>query len=543
MNLNRLHHQPKKSLNLRTKLILLISFLVICILITLGILTSQFLSKTIENQIGKRALGMAMAVAKTEAIIDAFELDDPSSTIQSIVDPIQEETGAEYIVVGNKKGVRYSHPKPDRIEKKMVGGDNDRALLKGESYVTKKTGSLGLSVRGKVPIENKNGDIIGVVSVGFLNKDIQAIIKDEQIYVWLMIFLALLIGVIGAIIISHYIKKLLFNMEPEEISELVLQKEAILQSTKEGIIAINNKGEPTMVNKAALTILNSKDLTDTSIQPNHIKKIMHIFSNLKELQSKQNIEMLIGNTIVLVNCTLMKEKENIIGAVATFRSKTDIEHITKELSQIKQYANALRSQAHEFSNKMYTILGLLQLNKINQAKRFILHESDIQRNWLSFLTNNVADPLIHGLLQGKYNQANELGIRFQIDDNSSLSCKLRGKKQEALLTSLGNVIDNALESLQQSTVNEKLVSIYFTDVNKDIIFEIEDSGQGISEQHINHLFEQNFSTKKTFGRGYGLAISRKQLHGVNGEITYEKSNLGGALFTIIIPKENEGDKF
>ncbi|MFD2902255.1 histidine kinase, partial [Klebsiella pneumoniae] len=147
-----------------------------------------------------------------------------------------EEVGAEFIVVGNRNGTRYSHPDANKIGKKMVGGDNDRALLHGQSYISKKEGSLGLSIRGKAPIY-ANQEIIGVVSVGFLNDSSQDITTNQSKSIWYTLGIIVLIGIIGAIIISYHIKRLLYNMEPEEISHLYLQNEAILQSTHEGIIA------------------------------------------------------------------------------------------------------------------------------------------------------------------------------------------------------------------------------------------------------------------------------------------------------------------
>ena len=87
------------------------------------------------------------------------------------------DTEADFIVVGNKEGIRYAHPERDKIGGKMVGGDNKGVLLEGKSYVSKATGSLGPSLRGKVPIRNQENEIIGVVSVGFSMADIHGAVE------------------------------------------------------------------------------------------------------------------------------------------------------------------------------------------------------------------------------------------------------------------------------------------------------------------------------------------------------------------------------
>lgn len=516
----------KRFYSLRMKMILLISLLLICILCVLGIFFNQMLVKANENQVAKRALNVASSVAEMDEVIAALENNDPEGKIQRIVSPIQQATNAEYIVVGDKESIRFSHPLQERIGEKMVGGDNERALRNGESYITKQTGTLGPALRGKVPIVNKEGEIIGVVSVGFLNENVDAIISEEKSTIWIAIIFVFILGILGAIGISFYIKRLLFDMEPEEISELLLQKEAILQSTKEGIIAFNQYGELTMLNKAAKDMLSNDGKVDQSIYS-------HLFQNKKETDK----EMLLGETIVLANRTPIEENGSFAGVVATFRRKTDIEHLTKELMQMKQYANTLRSQAHEFSNKLYTILGLLQLDKIEQAEAFIKQESELQNHWLTFLADRVADPVIHGLLQGKYSQANEVGITLKIQEDSKLTDVVKGQKQTALLTGLGNIIENAIESIKLSQVEKREISVYFTDWGEEIYFEVEDSGPGIPPDAADQLFAQGFSTKGGDERGTGLALTRKVLREVGGEIMFEKSELGGALFILVIPKK------
>src|SRR5690625_8016268 len=108
-------------------------------------------------------------------------------------------------------------------------------------------------------------------------------INDDNYAIWLVVASIFLLGIIGAIIIYTYIKRLLFHMEPEEISELLLQKEAILQSTKEGIIALNQKGETVLVNKAAKDIFS----LDQGVQQTDFS---YIFSNLEDT-AETDVEM------------------------------------------------------------------------------------------------------------------------------------------------------------------------------------------------------------------------------------------------------------
>ncbi|MFU0790273.1 MAG: sensor histidine kinase [Virgibacillus proomii] len=530
----------KRSFSLKVKMIILISFLIVGIFIIFGLFLRSFISTTIEDQIAKRALSVSQSIANMPSIREAFELENPENVIQDIVQPIQKSIGAEFIVVGNKKGIRYSHPHPERIGKQMVGGDNVRALKKGESYISKREGSLGLSIRGKTPIRNQDGAIIGVVSVGFLNEEVQNIIQQQIRSVWLTLFGIILVGIFGAIAIAIYLKKLLSNMEPEEISQILLQREAILQSTHEGIIAVDKQGKIMMMNVAAQNVLFNQELESSQYIGRSASEFLPHTDLLHVLETGErhfNKEMVLGDAIVLTNRTPIFHQQSIIGAVFTFRKKTELENITKELSQIKQYSNAQRAQTHEFSNKLYTILGLLQLGKREEAITYIKQENKTQLEFSRFLLKNVADPMFQGLLQGKLNQSNELGIKMTIHPDSQLDTIFTGEKQKAFLTTAGNLIENAIESVKHEAKSKRKVAILFTDIGEDVIVEVDDSGSGVAPDDINYIFEQGYTTKDGENRGIGLALSKHVLNRVGGNILVEEGELGGACFIMIMPKD------
>ncbi|WP_032796190.1 Spo0B domain-containing protein, partial [Streptococcus sobrinus] len=60
-----------------------------------------------------------------------------------------------------------------------------------------------------------------------------------------------------------------------------------------------------------------------------------------------------------------------VGAIATFRDKTEVKHLAEQLSGVKMYANALRAQSHEFMNKLHVILGLVQLKEYDDLGTYI----------------------------------------------------------------------------------------------------------------------------------------------------------------------------
>ena len=86
-----------------------------------------------------------------------------------------------------------------------------------------------------------------------------------------------------------------------------------------------------------------------------------------QLNEEQNIY---GITIV-TNRVPLYVKGEIVGAIATFRDKTEIRKLAEELTGIRLYAEALRAQSHEFMNKMHVVLGLTHMKQYEELQKYI----------------------------------------------------------------------------------------------------------------------------------------------------------------------------
>lgn len=512
----------------------MITTLILIIFIALSFYIHSITAKNIKEEVGNKALAVSKTLAASPHIIRVFNNKEEATNIQSYTSEVQKQIDAEFIVVGDRNEIRLAHPIPDRIGKKMVGGDNKRALKKGESYISIKEGSVGLSIRGKSPIII-DGEIVGVVSVGYLLEDVNKVIWEQYSSILLLLLFFLLVGIIGSYLIAKHLKYILHKMEPEEIASLLLQREAILQSTEEGIIAVNQYNKITLINKSATKILQVEDkVVGESLDA--ILSIPLLDYAKKEILPKDT-EYILNNEPVLLNVSPLKKNNELYGAVATFRKKTDLEKITKELSSIKQYSEGLRSQTHEFSNKIHTLYGLLQLKHYEKAKQFIQKSIDASNTYYPSLDEKIKDPVVHALLIAKHNLANEKDILFEIEKNSHLYKLKNENLRQVILITLGNLIDNAFTA----TLHQRKphVLLHITDIGNNIIIEIDDNGEGIPKELIDNIFEDGVTTKGKIGHGKGLYIVRQSIHRIHGEIIIDESDLGGAQFIAILPKMEE----
>jgi two-component system, CitB family, sensor kinase len=519
-------------LTLQTRMILLITLVIIVIIGAMGAVFSSMIRASIEDQVGKRALSVAKIMAHLPQVRGAFATGNPTQIIQPIAENVRIQTDAEFVVVGDREGIRVAHPLPDRIGREMVGGDNEPALIHGQSYVSKAVGSMGPSLRGKVPIRNDAGEVIGIVSVGFLLEDIEAAIDDYQQKVLLILALGVLFGTAGAIWLSRYFKRSILGLEPEEIASLYMERNAVLESVREGIIAIDRHGRVTMANKAAIQIL---DLPEEELRDKPILELLPDSRMPEVLESGEHQldrESTIAGKEIIVNRVPIKWMGRVVGVVSSFRPKSEIDQLASELSQARRYADVLRAQTHEFHNLLYTISGLLQLGSIQEAIELITSETSAEQELVLFLAKQVPDPLIGALLLGMHNRAKELKIQFSVNRDSRLKELPVDVNRQQVVVMLGNLIQNALEAVGESRSGPRVVECYLSDAGSEILFEVEDSGPGVDESIREKIFAHGFSTKPGERRGIGLAKVKGIVEEMGGYILVGKSEWGGALFTV-----------
>lgn len=527
-------------MRLQTRLILLIGSLLFIIIVGLAFSFERMLETTLKGHVGTSALKIAKTVASIQDIKDAFSEKEPSKIIQPIVEKIRTETDAEFIVVGNLEGIRFAHPLPNQIGKEMVGGDNG-PVLEGQSIISEAVGTLGPSLRGKTPIFDEHNHVIGIVSVGFLMEDIKKTALTYRDNIIVLAAITLLIGCSGAIFIANGVKRSIFGLEPKEIGLLYQEKRAILESIHEGIIAINKEGLITLVNQTASKLMDPFEQAD--ISGKHILDVLpetRLLEVIKAGAAEFDKEMIINGSMVVVNrLPIRNHQDQVIGAVSSFRNKSELILLTEELTQVKIYAEALRSQTHEYSNKLYTIYGLIQLESYQEAMELITHETDVHQDLIHFLLKEIPDPILGGILIGKFNRANELKAELEIDKESSFQDFPASVSRNHLVTIIGNLIDNALDAVLAAGIENKKVKIFMTDLGEDLIIEVEDNGIGISQEAADHLYEIGFSTKNEANRGFGLALVKQAIEQLRGYITFATNPQGGTVFTAAIPKERK----
>lgn len=529
-----------KKLKLKTRMILILGLVSAIQTGLIGGFAGYYLSDSLDEQIGQRALMVAKTVAATPTIIHGIEQRD-TSTLQTLSRRLAKTNEALFIVIGDARGIRLAHPDPTRIGHSMADDDGDNgapALTEGRGYVNKARGSLGLSMRGKAPVfDPQTHTIVGIISVGYSLDQVRSTIARYNLVLYAVMALMLIGSVIAAIVIAGRFKRAIFGLEPEQIARLFEERDATLQSVREGIIAINRDGIITTFNRTAVETLGLSQITQLTGQP--IAKILpesHLLNVMRTGEPEFDQEFWLNGRQMIVNRLPVRQGRDIIGVVASFRLRDELDLISRQLTRIQQYADTLRSQTHEYSNKLHTIAGLIQINAHDEALALIGSEVNDHQALIHLLLDAVPDPVLAGCLLGKYNRAREMGLNLSIDPDSQMADIPTALPRDQLVSVVGNLIDNALEATRQHQGDSGQIHVSMTDLGHDLIFEIEDQGPGVAEQEQQRIFEKGVSSKTEFGHGLGLHLVNQFLQRWGGAVTVESLQPSGSRFTLYVPK-------
>jgi two-component system, CitB family, sensor kinase len=461
------------------------------------------LGSSLERDYGIRALNVSRSVALIPSIINAMNDPRPQDTINPLVNKLREKVNADFIVVGNLEEVRYSHPLPQRIGQKMVGGDNQEPFA-GREIVSIATGSLGRSIRGKVPLFDVNNKVIGVVSTGFLLPTIQSTFLTvlQSILPWYGV--ALLVALISSSLIARRLKREMLDLEPEQIAALVRQHQATLSAMQEGVLVLDPELRIQVQNARAEQILKAKIGDD-------LPSIWQELATTK-LEPIKNQAYRFGQQHLMVSMLEMGEGWSVI----TFRDRAEVLEIAQQLTQSQQYAELLRAQTHEFQNRLHTISGLIQLNQLDSALSIIRSASE-RNQTLHEMLHDLQIPQVAALIIGKYERAQELGIAFALESGSSLPKHWAQLGTESLVLMIGNLLENAFDAALDS--QHKQVGLMLGTDPEGLQIEIRDSGTGIPIWLEPKVFERAVSSKGS-GRGYGLSLVRQQVLALGGSIKH-----------------------
>jgi len=522
-------------LKLQTKIALLTIIIVLISISSIMFFMTRWMTDNIRKETDNNISNVANMLAKSPIVFEGLSNNSKQFMVQPYIMSLLESTkNIEVMVVADMEGIRVAHPNPERIGGPFVGGD-EKDVLKGKTYISEAVGTLGHQIRAFVPVYDKGGRQVGFVMVGALTENIVKIKKQNQKNLILFSTIGIIIGIVGAFILSTNIKKSLLGLEPKEISKMYLEKKGMLDAIHEGIVAIDADLKITLVNDSAIELLGLEKGNIIGRQITDVFPTSRLQEVLQTGESEYNREQRINNTIIITNRVPIVDSNVIVGAIATFRDKTMITKMAEEITGVSQMVESLRANTHEFMNKLHIVLGLIQLGDVEAATNYIVSVTERQQQILNLTMKKIKDPMVAALILGKFSRAKELGISLLLEEGSYLLKRDHKINSHALVTILGNLIENAFDAVASASFEEKTVKLLVRENDKQIKICVVDNGVGIGKEELKHIFRRGYSTKEG-NRGVGLALVQEVIDTLNGKITVKSEINKGTNILVVLPK-------
>lgn len=463
-------------------------------------------------------------------------------TVEELADYLDETTARtsdiDLILVGDTRSTLIYVPDRSLIGTAYSGVAQADALAGAAPYTSNETGPMGSDHSAYASVQDEAGEVIGFVIVGVYFRSMALVGLGTALRLLAVGVVAAVLGCLLAMRLSRSIKRSLMGYEPDAFARQFHQREDILDALEEGILAIDGEEKVIFLNAAAAEMLSMDRKTALGRPLHQVYPRSTLDRVLRTGQAEYNVSMQsLKNIRVLADRLPIREDGKLAGAVSIFRNRTELTRMADDLTGVRHMVEAMRAYTHEFMNKLHVILGLLQIGEPEKAQQYIMDTTRTQREAVSRIMSQIRQPSVAALLVGKTSRANELGIRLRLDWESALSEESPWLPPEAYVTILGNLIENAIEGLNQSRCTTKEISVSIREGEDSLLLCVEDTGPGIPAELRETLFQRGVSTKGR-SRGTGLSLVHEVVEAYHGEIRVESESGVGTSFFLSFCREN-----
>ncbi|GAA1887619.1 sensor histidine kinase [Paeniglutamicibacter psychrophenolicus] len=522
--------EPKPSRGFAAR-IMTLQFVVVGLMILAAAAGAMWVTvERVNEQAQERALAIARTLAadpeiraQVQRYADADTLDAAAlrtGYVQQAAEGVRARTGAFFVVVTEDRGIRLAHPTPSLLGQKV---STDPVALSGHESVSREHGTLGESVRAKVPVfAPGDATVVGEVSVGVGVQELAARLRTAGAWVLGLGLGALALSAASTRWLVRRLKAQTLGLEPAEMAQLLRDRDAVLYGVADGVIGIGPDGRVSVRNKAARIMLGlphrheSSDIigqpyTDARLPAPLVAAIAEGTGATLRLETEH---------AALVATVHPVAREGIdLGQVVLLRDVTTIETLGSRLDAVQTMAGALRAQRHEFANRLHTISGLLHHGDVAEARDYLgeVIASGPVREPVQNLAA-IEDTYLRAFLGAKGVEAYERGVVLRVGDASALYGSLIDAQDATAV--LGNLIDNALRAAVQGPA-PRWVEVDLLSEGATLHLAVADSGDGVPAGL--DVFAEGVSTgalpdAPEHGQGVGLPLVRRLARTRGGEV-------------------------
>lgn len=342
----------------------------------------------------------------------------------------------------------------------------------------------------------------GLVLAAFELPSRSALLLATARDLWPWLLLALLLALGSAALLARRLRRVTLDLEPHDLAALSVGQGRLLSTVRDGVIGLDAAGTITLANENAARWLHLQQL------PARVDDVWPALARLDLRHETRQIPLPLGGQVMRLNVTPLAEG----GGLVAFDEWQEAARLAEELTHTRELVGAMRARAHEYGNRLHVVAGFLQLGQPQQALGVIQEELDAEQQ-LGEALARIHEPRLAALIAGKMARARELRLTLTLGEDSELPPTLPPDQAEALLTALGNYLQNALDALRGQPGGQIRLDC---GVDPDgLSVEVRDNGPGLPADLTPFVAGQ---TSKGAGHGNGLAATAALCRAAGGEV-------------------------
>ena len=522
--------RSRRGISLAGQFLVLQLTVLLAVLAVSSVVSVQQSDADFRDTRGARLRAAAENLAGTSAVRSGLAETSPPQSLASYTTRTQTIYNASAVYLARPDGTVVAAADPTANGERIDLGDSTVQQLRVWSGDVDDRGRR--SIAAQVPVIDNSGELIGIAMVAetypSLGDRARSVLPDLATFLGL----GLLLGVAGSWLLARLIKRRTRGLEPAEISALADQREAVLHSIREGVVAVSADGSVTVISDSARELLGlpadgaGRKVADLGLEP-------RVREALEARDDVRDEVLVVAGRVVVLNRNRVLHEGRQVGTVTTLRDRTELLAMQSELSARESITETLRAQTHEFNNQLHTISGLIQLEEYAELSQWIGAVTRRRAEITEEVTSHVDDPAVAALLIAKVSLAAERGIGLRLADDASLP-RLDPDLAADVGTVLGNLVDNAVDATVSAGGTS--IAVQLREDGDLVLVQVADSGAGVPEDTAA-LFSRGYSTKPSdaSGRGVGLALVQVVCERRGGAVSVHNDR--GAVFTARLPRD------
>jgi two-component system CitB family sensor kinase len=524
-----------------------------CVIAVVAVCTGVFTWLGVQ-QLRAEAESSALSIARTVATdadvrraVEAISAEEsvPSAgdlrtgELAALARDVEATTDALFVVITDDRGIRLAHPDPDRLGE--VVSTSFEEALEGRETVSWAEGTLGESARAKVPVfAPGTREPVGEVSVGFARTSVFDDLPPLLIGVAVAATAALLIGLIVSVLIRRRLERLTLGVQPEELAALVQNQAAVLDGVGDGVLASAPGSVVRVANASATRLLGVSDLVGRRIDDLDLPEDVRAALSGPTDADRAGSPLIVDDRVLFVDTRPVSRAGRDLGTVAVIRDRTDILQLSERLESVSTMTTALRAQRHEFSNRLHVAAGLIDADRIDEARDYLGEALALPAD-AHDATVALAEPFLRSLIEAKTIEAAEKGVTLEVEEGTLVLGRVAAAEDVA--TVLANLVDNAVRAAVEGPPPRR-VGLELLDEADTLVITVSDTGSGVADP--DALFERDPGAPEpepdaVHGRGIGLPLVRRIARRLGGEVwLVDAGGSGsGAVFSARLPHTME----